>query len=221
MKLSSLRCGAVGLAALVLLVGCSKSSHGDPSSAALHHGSDPLGSTSSTADGSSAIDGSGDDSQSDPIAEANALCSDINLADAQALLTVKIGPAQSGGPLGCSFLLPGEDINGDNLTVLIDSPDADLSNYTDLTTGTFALSDDWTPISGIGDKAVWAQTVGFPTLVAHGSDVTCSVGVPGDASELTLHSTGASYGPTVTKANALAYVDLMGKVCSDVFDAAK
>jgi hypothetical protein len=77
-------------------------------------------------------------------------------------------------------------------------------------------------LPGVGDEAYWNQPVQGrtpPELSARKGSVTCVIqsNDPPDTT-LKITTTNAAAGLyTVTDADALAYVKLMGKVCGDVF----
>lgn len=83
------------------------------------------------------------------------------------------------------------------------------------------------PISGIGDEAYYFEVttddagtgVSAPSLAAHkasGNDPSCGI-ESNDPPDTTLHTTPDVAGFTATKSDVIAYVQLMGKVCNDVF----
>jgi hypothetical protein len=96
--------------------------------------------------------------------------------------------------------------------------DSDKSSYNNLSSG----ANDH-QISGIGDEAYWNEPVPnqtTPELSAHKGDVTCVIQALSDPTATTLKVTETGQGEfTVTDADALTYVQLMGKVCNDYFAA--
>ncbi|MGH2631922.1 MAG: hypothetical protein ACRDG3_00810, partial [Tepidiformaceae bacterium] len=140
-----------------------------------------------------------------------AVCGRIARADAQALLPATIKSAADDVLGDCIFTTNG----GAPLTITTYSSDPDQQYYKTLS----GAADH--QISGIGDEAYWNEPVPgrtSPELNAHKGDVTCVI-QPNDPPDTTLKTTPSGAGDlyTVTDADALAYVQLMGKVCNDVF----
>ncbi|MGH2512694.1 MAG: hypothetical protein ACRDGQ_08410, partial [Candidatus Limnocylindrales bacterium] len=125
---------------------------------------------------------------------------------------VTIAAAQTGGPESCAFVLPGEDINGDNLTVTVFPGDTDKTYYNDSVTG--PASGPSNPLPGVGDVAIWEQPApgAAPEVVAHQGSLTCVVQPPADASQLTIPHSG-----NVSASAAAAYAALEGVLCTDLF----
>ncbi len=93
--------------------------------------------------------------------------------------------------------------------------DADLSSYDTLKgNGDHA-------ISGFGDMAYWNEAVPGhtpPYISTHKGNASCTL-MANDLPDITMKTTPMTgvYTFSVTDADALAYVQLMGKVCNDVF----
>ena len=146
-------------------------------------------------------------------------CTEMKLADAQALVMVPIAAAQTGGPETCAFVLPGEDINGDNMTVTVFPGDSDKQYYNDSVTG--PASGPQNPLPGVGDVAVWEQVTGgsAPFVAAQKGSLTCVVLPPGDTSRLTIDQTGSGPIYQISNAAAAAYAVKEAVLCSDLFAA--
>ena len=147
-----------------------------------------------------------------------AYCAAMKVADAQALVKVTIAAAQTGGPESCAFVLPGEDINGDNLTVTVFPGDGNHQYYNDSLGG--PVSGATTPIPGVGDVAVWEQpAVGAsaPEVGAYKGSLTCIVQPPADTSQLTIDQTGTGPIYNITAAAAAAYAAKEAVLCTDMF----
>jgi hypothetical protein len=147
-------------------------------------------------------------------------CADMKQADAQALVKVPIAAAQTGGPEGCAFVLPGQDINGDNLTVSVFPGDSDKSFYTSSVT---ELGDGTsTPLPGVGDVAVWEQPAAgasAPEVIAHGGTLTCVVQPPADTTDLTIDQTGTGPIYQISDTAAAAWAVKEAVLCTDIFSA--
>ena len=145
-------------------------------------------------------------------------CAAMKVADAQALLNVTISAAQTGGPESCAFVLPGEDINGDNLTVTVFPGDTDHGYYNDNVTG--PASGPQTPISGVGDVAVWEQPAAgasAPFVAAYKGSLTCVVLPPGDDGKLTIDKTGNGPIYQISSSAAAAFAAKEAVLCTDLF----
>jgi len=148
-------------------------------------------------------------------------CAAMKVADAQALVKPTISAAQTGGPLPCAFVLPGEPINGDNLTVTVFPNDADKSFYNDSVTG--PASGPPNPLPGVGDVAVWEQPVtgaSAPEVVAHKGSITCVVQPPADTGPLTIEQTGTGPIYQISAAAAASYAVKEAVLCTDMFSIA-
>jgi hypothetical protein len=204
-----------GLVVVLSLAACSSSTPTAPSGASgslSAPSSAPAGGTSAPAGGSSA-----------PVAGGAGgvdarYCAAIKVADAQALVKVTIAAAQTGGPESCAFVLPGEAINGDNLTVTVFPGDASHQYYNDSLGG--PVSGATTSIPGVGDVAVWEQpAVGAsaPEVGAYKGSLTCIVQPPADTSQLTIDQTGTGPIYNITAAAAAAYAAKEAVLCTDMF----
>jgi hypothetical protein len=146
------------------------------------------------------------------------VCTKISQADVQALLSSSITSVSGGADVGvCDFHFTDEAGAGfQNIT--FNANDPDKSSYNNLTSGAADHA-----ISGIGDEAYWnepapGQTT--PELAAHKGNATCVLEAEGNPNDTTLKVTPGIQGQfTVADSDALAYVQLMGKVCNDVFAA--
>jgi hypothetical protein len=111
----------------------------------------------------------------------------------------------------CLFHQP----DGSALQVDVYANDPDLKYYK-----TLSLPGDH-QISGIGDQAYWNEALPGqtpPELIAHKGNVTCvmqSNDPPDTTLKIVQNTSTGLY--TVSDADALGYVQLMGKVCNDVF----
>jgi hypothetical protein len=141
------------------------------------------------------------------------ICAKIPLADAQALTPQTLKPAaDAAGIPSCLFHNAGKDVKVDYYL-----SDADQHFYKSLSNS----SDH--QLSGVGDEAFWNEPIDGhspPYLSAHKGNVTCTI-VSNDPPDTTMKFTGPPTTPlyTVTADDALAYAQLMGKVCNDVFAA--
>lgn len=176
----------------------------------------PGGSTDATAGGGSVVANAPAGDPGNPLADEARLCSAIKQSDAQALMTVAVAAGKLGGPTGCTFVRPGQPINGDNLAVTLFLRDS---------TGHYARPDSGekaTPVSGVGDTAVWTQVVpsAAPELRAHKRDISCVVLLPADLSVVKIDKTGSAPIFTVSGAAAAAFATREGALCTDVFAAA-
>jgi len=161
----------------------------------------------------------------------SSVCDKIARSDIQALLPATvtsvdtiIGGGSNGG-IGCSVNVADSGIG---LLIQTYPTDTDKSDFN------FLLGDPTSAfnhvISGIGDEAYYFEVttdsagdgVSSPNLVAHSSaGVAPSCGIESnDPPDTTLKTTPDGLGGfTVTQADVVAYVQLMGKVCNEVFAA--
>jgi hypothetical protein len=145
-------------------------------------------------------------------------CAALKVADAQVLVKPTIAAAQTGGPETCAFLLPGQPINGDNLTVTVFPGDTDKTYYNDQATG--PASGTPNPLPGVGDVAVWEQPVAgqsTPYVVAHKAQMTCEVLPPADSSQLTIPGGNGDPVFSVSATDATAYAAKEAVLCADLF----
>jgi hypothetical protein len=193
--------------AVVTLAACSGSSATAPAGAGAGQ---PAAGASSAPGGSVPIAGAGG-------TDAR-YCAAMKVADAQALIKPTIAAAQTGGPLSCAFVLPGEGINGDNLTVNVFPDDADKQFYNEAAT-TNAIGTP-NPLPGVGDIAEWDQPVAgatAPEVNAHQGSITCEVQPPADTSQLTIEQTGNGPIYQISEAAAAAFAAKEAVLCTDMF----
>jgi hypothetical protein len=83
------------------------------------------------------------------------------VADAQPLVRPALGPAVADLRLGgCTFVLPGNAVNDNNLTVAFETGTDAASRYSDVVHGTFTVGSQTmktgtgisTPLAGVGDE---------------------------------------------------------------------
>ena len=148
-------------------------------------------------------------------ASGSDVCTSIPQADVQALLAFPItSTADNSSYFACVFHFSG---GSGSFSFTWDPGDAGLSSY-----NTLKGNADHA-ISGIGDMAYWNEAVPghtSPSLEAHKGNATCTI-QSNDPPDITMKASPASgiYQMTVTDPDALAYVQLMGKVCNDIFAA--
>ncbi len=199
------------IAALFLVVGLAACSASTPPAQSAAAGSPAAPAAASS--GPSSVPVTGDGSGSDAV-----YCAAMKVSDAQALVKPTIAAAQTGGPESCAFVLPGQDITGDNLTMTVFPNDADKNYYNDAVTG--ATSSTPNPLTGVGDVAVWEQPVAgatAPEVVAHKGSITCVVQPPADTSPLTIEQTGSGPIYQISATAAAAYAAKEAVLCTDVF----
>jgi hypothetical protein len=182
-----------------LLMACSSGSS-NATSTSLSHGAATTVAGAPSAVATTAAGGTSSD-----------VCARIVLADAQALTPQPLRPATDAGAGVCVFHNAGAD-----LTVNIAVNDVDQKVYKTL----LQFGDN--ELAGVGDAAYWNEPApgqSTPQLEARKGAETCFI-QSNNPPDTTLKTTGtAPYGLTVTDADALAYVQLMAKVCEDVFAA--
>ena len=149
---------------------------------------------------------------------SGAECSAITIADAQALIPTTVTSVSDTGIGECHINFGGSDSGVTDLPVDYYLNDSALTAYNTLSGGNDHQ------ISGIGDQAYWNEAVDTespPQLSAHKGSVTCTIqsNAPPDTTMKT--TAGGLVGYTVTDSDALAYVQLMGKICNDVLNAAQ
>jgi len=139
-------------------------------------------------------------------------CEKITLADAQALVPPIVSQSDPDS-VKCVYVLA----DGKTLEVKDFANDADLKYYK-----TTSLPNDHA-ITGIGDQAYWNEVLEGPTppnsapeLAAHKGNATCVI-QSNDPPDTTLKTSSQTALYTIDPADALAYVQLMGKVCNDIF----
>jgi hypothetical protein len=157
----------------------------------------------------------GSTSSSGSTAGGSDVCTSIPQADVQALLAFPItNTADNSTYYACGYQFSGGTTS---FSLTWDPGDAGLDSY-----NTLKGNADH-PVSGIGDMAYWNEAVAdhtSPDLEAHKGNATCTI-QSNDPPDVTMKTTPATgiYQFTVTDADALAYVQLMGKVCNDIFGA--
>lgn len=160
------------------------------------------------------------------VSNASAVCSKLPVADAQALIQPTLAAAVPDPRLGgCTFVLPGKALNDNNLTVAFETGSGAASRYQDDTNGTFSAGGQsvkvgdgvTTPLSGVGDKAAWGSTAGYPTISALKGSVYCTVSTADDATKLTIIGAANNPLPQGTQAQQAQYAQLEGKLCNDIF----
>ncbi len=170
--------------------------------------------------------GGGGGAVSIPGLPTDALCAKLPVADAQALIVPKLSAAVADNRLGgCTFLLPGHQIADSNLTVGYETGSGAAGRYKNDTTGTFSAGGQsvsvggavTTPLSGVGDKAVWGASTNYPTVSALKGSVYCTVSTADDATKLTIIGGPNTPIPQASQAQQLQYAQLEGKLCNDLF----
>jgi hypothetical protein len=145
-------------------------------------------------------------------------CAAIKVADAQVLTTATLSAAKSGGPQSCAFLLPGQDVSGDNLTVTVFAGDSSKKFYDNSVTE--LLAGAGTALPGVGDEAEWGQPVAgesSPVVVAHKGSLSCVAAGPADLTPMMIDKTGGGPIYQVSSAAAASFAAKMGVLCNDVF----
>ena len=192
---------------------------GGSSSKAKTSSSVPQSSTKPASKADTGSSGSGD-------TNASAICSKLPVADAQALITPTLSAAVPDPRLGgCTFVLPGNALNASNLSVVYETGSGAAGRYKDDMNGTFTTGGQsvkvgegvTTPLSGVGDKAVWGANAGYPTVSAVKGSVYCSVSTADDATKLTIIGGANDPIPQASQAQQAQYAQLEGKLCNDLF----
>ena len=192
---------------------------GGGSSKAENSNSAPQSSTKSASKVDTGSSGSG-------ATNASAICSKLPVADAQALISATLSAAVPDPRLGgCTFVLPGNALNANNLTVIFVTGSGAAGRYKDDMNGTLTVGGQTlkggqsltTPLSGVGDKAVWGSNSGYPTISALKGSVYCSVSTADDATKLTIIGGANTPLPQGTQAQQAQYAQLEGKLCDDLF----
>ena len=156
----------------------------------------------------------------------SAICPKLPVADAQALITTPLSAAVVDGRLGgCTFVLKGNQVNDNNLTVAVSEGADATKRYNEDLNGTFSAggatisvgAGTTTPLNGVGDKAVWGSTVGYPQVSALKGSVYCNVSTADDATQLTIIGGPNEPLPQGTAAQQAQYAALEGKLCTDLF----
>jgi hypothetical protein len=200
-------------------------------------------SSSSDASNDGGVVGSGDGSASDGNGITGdggvlSVCDKIPVADLQALLPATITSVDTtigGGSNGGIICHVNVVDPGIGLEIQTYPDDADKSKFDFLLGGDPTAPDAAIPfthaIAGIGDEAYYFEVssddagtgLSSPNLAAHKSSSTGpspSCGIESnDPPDTTMKTTAGGVGYTATQADVVAYVQLMGKVCNDVFAA--
>jgi hypothetical protein len=219
--------GARSIAALVLLAlaaaACSgavssSATGGDAGSVASTVPSSPSSATVAPLASTGPAGASAGPSAGDSSSEHTRYCTAIKLPDAQALLKGTITQDQFDPvtsvphePFDCTLLTGGG--GGDNLIVTITQADTFTQSVADENAG------DGTPLTGVGDKAVWVQDgtlANPPIVVAIKGSLTCRVTAPSTA-KTTIEYTSPNLVDRITPAAAAAFAQKMGVLCTDVF----
>jgi hypothetical protein len=166
---------------------------------------------SSSSSSNNPTDGGGTSSGADA-------CTSVAQADVQALLASPITQVQdNSATYACNYVTAAAP-----LQITWDPNDSSLTTYNN---GSLGAAQDH-QITGIGDEAYWNETVpggSIPALNAHKGNITVVIQPSGDnaaASTCKSTVTNQSAGTfTVADSDALAFVQLMGKVANDYFAA--
>ncbi len=221
---------AVALAALVLtLAACAGGTGGSPTSPPANGSSGPAGGVAVTdSQGPSASCGNPAGAQvgavGGPLASVLGAalcgmadidpCSMLNQADVQALFSEPLGTSTTDHTGDCTW--PLSDPNkGDGLDIVVNVGEGEGPLDTDM-----GLSDT-TPISGIGDKAMWGLLAGyFPHLGAVKGNATCelSAGSGGDG-QLNVPTTGQGEFAKIDAAALPGFLQKFGGLCNEIFAA--
>ena len=168
------------------------------------------------------------------------VCDRIPIADIQALLPATITSVDTtigGGSNGGIICHVNVVDPGSGFEIQTYPDDADKSKFDFLLGGDPTAPDAASafthPISGIGDEAYYFEVttddagtgVSSPNLVAHvssdaGASPSCGI-ESNDPPDTTMKTTPTDFGYTASQADVVAYVQLMGNVCNDVFAASK
>ena len=141
-------------------------------------------------------------------------CSMLNQADVQALFSEPLGTSTTDHTGDCTW--PLSDPNkGDGLDIVVNVGEGEGPLDTDM-----GLSDT-TPISGIGDKAMWGLLAGyFPHLGAVKGNATCELtaGSGGDG-QLNVPTTGKGEFAKIDAAALPGFLQKFGGLCNEIFAA--
>jgi hypothetical protein len=177
--------------------------------------SSPRGASPVPASGGDGSTSGSSTSSSAPAARGSDVCTSIPQTDVQELLAFPItSTADNSTFYDCTYQFSG---GTQVFSLTWDPGDAGLDSYNNLKGNADHA------VSSIGDMAYWNEAVAdhtSPDLEAHKGNATCTI-QSNDPPDITMKTTPASgiYQFTVTDADALAYVQLMGKVCNDIFGA--
>jgi hypothetical protein len=221
---------AVALAALALaLAACAGGTGGSPTSPAASGGSAPAGGVAVTgSQGPSASCGNPAGAQvgaaGGPLASVLGAalcgmadidpCSMLKASDVQALFSEPLGTPTTDHTGDCTW--PLSDPNkGDGLDIVVNVGEGEGPLDTDM-----GLSDT-TPISGIGDKAMWGLLAGyFPHLGAVKGSATCELTAgSGGNGQLNVPTTGKGEFAKIDAAALPAFLQKFGGLCNEIFAA--
>jgi hypothetical protein len=226
-RVTALVCGCVG-AAVLGISGCNSNSSSAGSSTTAGTSARPSTATAAAAAaaGTAAPAGTSGGQAIAGAPDLNTICPKLPVADAQALVTSTLSAAMPDERLGgCTFVLPGNALNDSNLTVGFEVGGDAASRYSDDVKGVFSAGGTTvsaappvtTPLSGVGDKAVWGSDAGYPTISALKGEVYCTVSPADDATQLTIIGGANEPLPQGTQAQQAQYAQLEGKLCTDLF----
>jgi hypothetical protein len=222
-RLVVLVCGCLG-GAVLGISGCNSNSTNSSAGASANAGTPAQPTTTTVAAAATPGSTTGGTFAGQP--DLDAICPKLPVADAQALVTPKLGAAVPDESLGgCTFVLPGNALNDSNLTVAFEADGGAASRYSDDVKGVFSAGGTTvsaappvtTPLSGVGDKAVWGSDAGYPTMSALKGSTYCSVSPSDDATQLTIIGGAGDPLPQGTPAQQAQYAQLEGKLCTDLF----
>ena len=211
--------GGFGLVmiAAVLLAGCSAGSSNPTSADSATGATGATGApVASSAPGGASTGASARDSSSDHARYCNA----IKLSDAQVLVKGTLTRVQfdaaltpPAAPFDCTF--PTASGGGSTLDVTLTQADTYTQSVADQNAGA------GTPLTGVGDKAVWVQDATManpPIVIAIKGSLTCRVIAP-ETEHTTIEYTSPNGVDQITSAAAAAFAQKMAVLCTDVFDA--
>lgn len=143
------------------------------------------------------------------------ICPLINQTDVQALVVPTITGVTNESGIVCQFADSGEGIKVEHY-----DDDAAKTAYNNLHLDGGGGSGTDHPLQGVGDEAYWNEALDGkapPELIAHKGNITCVIQSP-DVPDTTCKTTDDGSGlPAFAESDAEAYVQLMAKVCNDVF----
>ncbi len=139
-------------------------------------------------------------------------CSMLNRADVQALFSVPLGTSTTDHTGDCTWPLS-DPSRGDGLDVFVNTGgDRSITNDISFDTGT--------PLSGVGDQAVWELLAGyFPHLGALQGQDSCELTIGGGNGQLSVPTTGQDVFAKIDDAALPGFLQELGGLCSQVFAA--
>ena len=143
------------------------------------------------------------------------ICPLITQADVQALVVPTITGVTNLDGVRCQFADSGEGIKVEHY-----DNDANLTSYNNLHQDGGGGSGPDHQLQGVGDMAYWNEAIDGkapPELIAHKGNVTCVIQSPMPPDTTCKTTDDGSGIPAFAESDALAYVQLMAKVCNDVF----